>query len=166
MFVHEESHSLCLHDIVLPNPLDHSHVSTMCSQPFISPEYSLDGPIDDHKIFDSNVDLGHKDNDFNVLSGNVDDYLSLGYLRGYDHSIDPYYIYLEDLPRKIMWSTFFNPSYDFSKAIYKVKRILVVFGVIFVVSSYLSFSKLWSPKFDKLLCVLTMSAFISLVLRI
>ena len=62
----------------------------MCSQPSISPEYSLDAPIDNSKICDSNFYLGHEDNKFNVLGGNVDNYLSLGYLRGYDPSINPY----------------------------------------------------------------------------
>jgi len=61
-----------------------SHVSPMCSQPSISPKCSLDAPIDNPKICDSNVGLGHENNEFNVLGGNVDDYLSLSYLRGYD----------------------------------------------------------------------------------
>jgi len=142
VFVHKESPNLDFHDIVLPNPLYHYNVSLTCSQPFISLEYSLNVPVDNPKICDSNVDLGHKDNEFNLLGGNVDDYLPRGYLRGYDPSIDPYYVCLEDLPRKIIWSTFFNPSYDFSKAIDKVKRILVVFGVIFVISSYHVFLEL------------------------
>jgi len=66
-------------------------------------------------IFDANVDLGYEDNEFNVLGGIVDDYVSLCYFRGYDPSIDPYYACLEDLPRKVMWTMLFNPSYDFSK---------------------------------------------------
>jgi len=51
---------------------------------------------------------------FSVLGGNVDDYVSLGYFRRYDPSIDPYSACLEDLPKEVMWITFFNPSYDFS----------------------------------------------------
>ena len=121
-------------------------------------------PVDNLKINDSNVDLGHEDNEFNVLGGNVDDYLSLGNFRGYDPSIDPYCEFLEDQLRKIMWSTFVDPSYDFSKAIDKVKRILVVFGVIFVISSYLVFPELWSQEFDNLLHALTVSSFMSRVL--
>jgi len=66
---------------------------------------------------------------FNMLGGNVDDYVSLGYFRGYDPCIDAHSLYLEDLPRKIMWTTFSSHSYDFSKAFVKVKRILIVFGV-------------------------------------
>ena len=42
-------------------------------------------------------------------------------------------------------------------AIDKVKRILVLFGVILVTASYLVFSKLWSQEFEKLLHALMMS---------
>ena len=45
-------------------------------------------------VFNANVDLGYEDNEFNVLGGNVDDYLSLGYSRGYDPSINSYYVCL------------------------------------------------------------------------
>ena len=38
----------------------------------------------------------------------------------------------------------FNPSYDFSMGIEKVKRKRIVFGVIFIIVSYLLFSELWS----------------------
>ena len=106
-------------------------------QPSISPKYSLDAPVDNPNICDFNVDLGYEDNIFSMLDRNVQDYLSTGYLRGYDPSIDLYCVRLEDLPRKIMSSTFFNPSYDFSKGLEKVKRILVIFRVFFVISSYL-----------------------------
>jgi len=88
--------------------------------------------------------LGYEDNPFSLLGRNVVDCVSVGYFRGYDPSIDPYYTCLGDLPKKIMWTTFFNPSDDFSKAFDKVKRILNLFGVILVIASYLVFSKLWS----------------------
>ena len=39
---------------------------------------------------------------------------SLGDIRGYNPSFDPYCAYLEDLLRKIMWSTFFEHTVDFS----------------------------------------------------
>jgi len=95
-------------------------------------------------ICDSNVDLGYEDNMFNMLGGNIDDYVSLDYFRGYDPSIDPYCLHLEDLFRKVLLTMFFNHSYDFSMGFDKVKRILIVFGVILVIASYLIFSKLWS----------------------
>jgi len=130
----------------------------------ISSGYSLDVPID-NMICDSNVDLGYEDNEFNTFGGDVDDCVSLGCFRGYDPFIGPYCVCLEDLPRKIMWFTFFNPSYDFSEAIDKVKMILVVFGVIFVICSYLLFSKLWYQEFDMLLCALAMFDLMRQVLK-
>ena len=38
---------------------------------------------------------------------------SLGDIRGYNSSIDPYCPYLEDTPRKITWSTFFDNTLIF-----------------------------------------------------
>ena len=96
---------------------------------------------------------------------NVDDYVPLGYFGGYDPSIDPYCICLEDLPKKVMWTTFFNHSYDFSMVFAKIKRILTLFGVIFCIASYLLFFELWSQEFDKLLHALTVSDFMSRVLK-
>jgi len=55
-----ESPSLGFHDTVLPNSLDHSHVSPTCSQSSLSPKYFLAAPIDNPKICDSNVYLGHR----------------------------------------------------------------------------------------------------------
>jgi len=89
---------------------------------------------------------------FNMLGGNVDNFLSLRYFSGFNASLNSYYMCLEDLPGKIMWSTFFNPSYVFLKTIDKVKRILVI-------ASHLLFSELWSKEFVKLLHALTVSAF-------
>jgi len=48
----------------------------------------------------------------------------------------------------------------------KFKRMFKVFGTIFVITSYLLFSNLWSQEFDKLLHALTTSAFISKFLNI
>jgi len=53
-------------------------------------------------ICDSSVDLGYEDNMFDMLGGNVDNFLSLGYLSGCDASFDLYCIYLVDRPRKIL----------------------------------------------------------------
>jgi len=66
--MHEESPSLVCNN-VLPNPLDHSHVSPMCSLSSVSPECSIDAPIDNPKICDSKVDLGHAGKMFNMLGG-------------------------------------------------------------------------------------------------
>ena len=74
VFIHKESPSLGFDDSVISNPLDHSYVSPMCSQPSISPEYSLDVPINNLKICDSNVDLGYEVKVFKMLDGNVDNF--------------------------------------------------------------------------------------------
>ena len=133
--LHEESPHLGFHDIVLPNPVNRSHVCSMCSQASISPEYSLDTPINP-KICDSNVDLGHEVKMFNMLGGNVDNFLSLGYFCGYDASLDPYCIFLVDKPRKIMRNTFFAFSFDFSIAFALLKRALTLFLVIIFMLFY------------------------------
>ena len=96
----EESPSLCF-NYAFPNLLEHSHVPPMCSQPSVSPEYSLDVPVDNSMIFNANIDLGYEDKMFNILGGNVDNFLSLGYFSWYNASLDPYCVSLEDLPRKI-----------------------------------------------------------------
>jgi len=80
--------------IVFLNPLDHTHVSPMCSQPSPSLEYDIVEPIDNSMICHANIDLGHEVKMFNMLGGNVHDFVSLGYFRGYDPSIDPYYVCL------------------------------------------------------------------------
>jgi len=144
VFMHTESPSHGFDYIVLPNPLDHSHISSTCPQPSISPEYSLDVPNDNPMIFDANIDLGYEDKMFNVLGENADNFLSLGYFSGYNASLDPYCISLEDLPRKIIWITCFNPFYDFFMGFDKVKRMPTLFRVVFIIASYLLLSELWS----------------------
>jgi len=141
--MHEESASLSC-NIDLYNPLDHSHASSTCSESSISSGYSLDEPINNPKICDSNVDLGYENNMFSMLGGNVDDFVSLGCFSRFNTSIDPYCICLGDLPLKITWITFFNLSYDFSMVIDKFNRILILFGVILIIASYLLFSELWA----------------------
>ena len=82
-----------------------------------------------------NVDMGHENNLFNVLGGNNDNFESLGYLSGYDATLDPYCTYLVDKPRKIMWDTFFDFSFDFSMSFTLIKRALIFFVMPFSVLS-------------------------------
>jgi len=52
-----------------------------------------------------------------VLEGNdIDCAESLGNFRGYDPSLDPYTLYLGNLPAEIMYTIAFDHFYDFSKA--------------------------------------------------
>ena len=62
---------------------------------------------------------------------------SLGDLRGYNPSLDPYCAYLEDMPRKIEWTTFFDYYFDFSMAFDKFKITLTLFATSLLVFSYL-----------------------------
>ena len=80
-FLHKESPSLA-YDNVIPNFLEHSHVSSFCSPPSFSSELGFDVPIDNFEICDSNVDLGHEDNMFHMLGRNVDQFESLVTLVG------------------------------------------------------------------------------------
>ena len=87
-------------------------------------------PINNHLLCDSLVDLGPEDNMLNMLGRNVANFLSLGYFSGYDASLDPYCIYLEDKPKKIMCNTFSIFSFDFftTSALLKIK--LIFFAMI------------------------------------
>ena len=55
VFKHKEFLSLG-YDIVIPNPLDHSRVSPLCSLPSPSLEYHIDAPIDNPMICDAVMD--------------------------------------------------------------------------------------------------------------
>ena len=133
VFMNEGSPSLTC-DSVLPSPLEHSHVSTSYSQPSFSPEYTYDVPIDNFEICNSNVDLGNENNVLNVLGGNVENFGSLGYFSGYDATFDSYCIYVVDKPKKIMWSTFFDFSFDFSMAL--TLGGLILFFVLILMFSH------------------------------
>jgi len=74
----------------------------MCSQPSQSPEYFLDEPIDNPMIYHANIDLGYKDNIFDVLGGNLDNFVSLCYLSGCNASLYLCSMYLVGEHRKIM----------------------------------------------------------------
>ena len=69
--MYEGSRSLA-YENVIPSSLEHSHVSTLCSPLSLSsPELYLDVPNDISMICDFNVDMGHDNNIFNMLRGNV-----------------------------------------------------------------------------------------------
>jgi len=80
---------------------------------------------------------------------------SLGNIRGYNASLDPYYTYLEDVPRKIMWSTLFHHAFDFFMAFDEFKRPLTLFAQSFLVFSSSHNFKIHATTYDKLLRVLT-----------
>jgi len=88
MFEHEGCPSLVCDDVI-PNSLEHSHVSPMFSHPSFSPKHSFDVPNDISKLRDSNMDLGYDDNVLNTLSGNDENFKPQGYFSGYDAALDP-----------------------------------------------------------------------------
>jgi len=73
--MHKESPSIGFYNIVLPNPLDYSHILPMYLQPSPSLEYYINVPIDNAMICDANVNFGYEDNMFNMLGGNVDNFM-------------------------------------------------------------------------------------------
>jgi len=79
----------------------------------------------------------------------------LGDIGGNSPSFDPYYAYLDDIPRKIMWSTFFDHIFYFSMAFSKFKRPLTYLASSFVVFSYLHHFGIHATIYDKLLRALT-----------
>lgn len=104
-------------------------------------------------------------NFFHTLKENILDVIwSLGTFGGYDPSLDPFHAHLVDLPRKIMWTTFFNHSFDFSKAFDKFKRVLDIIDTIVLVFSYLHAYELCAHTFDKLLHALIASELVPLIL--
>jgi len=131
MLVHEGSPSLSC-DNVIPNSLERSHASPMLSQQLFSPEHYFDVPNDISKLSDSNIDLGRE----NMLGGSDENFGSLGYFSGYDAALDPYCIYLVDKPRKIIWNTFFDFSFDFSIAFALINRAVTFFTLILCMLSY------------------------------
>ena len=82
---------------------------------------------------------------------------SLGHIRDYHLFCDPYCAYLEDVPRKIIRSTCFDPTFHFSMAFGKFKRALTFLASSFVVFSYLHHSEMHDTRHDKLLGALTAS---------
>ena len=61
---------------------------------------------------------------------------SLGDIRWHQCSLDPYYAYLEDVLRNIMWNTFFDYAFDFSMAFDKFKKTITMFATSLLVFSY------------------------------
>ena len=95
-----------------------------------------------------------------MLGRNVDHFESLGSLCRYDAALDQYCIDLEDKPRKIMWNTIFDFSFDFSL----IKRALIYFILILCMLSYFQACEPHAVAFDKLLRALSMSDLNSRVL--
>ena len=93
-----------------------------------------------------------------ALNGKVSDCIeSLGTFGGYNPSLDPYSLYLESMPLKILFITSYTFFTDFSKAFDKFRRALVTISAFLFKCSYLHRSELHAQTFDKLLRALTAS---------
>ena len=62
-----------------------------------------------------------------------------------------------DKPRKIMWNTLFDFSFDFSMVIALLKRALTFFSVIIVVLSHCHACEPYAEAFDKLVSAMMAS---------
>jgi len=100
-------------------------------------------PIDNFEICDSNVDTGYADNMFHMLGANVETF--------------EYCIYLVGKPRRILWSTFFAFSFDFSMAFALLTRAPIFVVIFIVVLSHHHACEPHAMEFDKLLRASTAS---------
>ena len=89
----------------------------------------------------------------------------LGDIRGYNLFFDPYCAHLEELLTKIMWSTFFDHTFDFYMAFSKFKRPLTLVASYFLVFSYLHHFEMHAAIYNKLLRALTTSKWVGLILN-
>jgi len=90
---------------------------------------------------------------------------SLGTFRGCDPSLDPYSLYLGNMPVKILFTTAFNFFTDFSKAFDTFRRALTIISAFLFKCSDLHPSKLHVQVFDKLLRALTASEWVPYIMR-
>jgi len=129
-------------DDVPLDPLDTPHASSLCSLPSPSPECHNVPSADFHYM----------------LQGDVFDCRdSLDAFRGYNPSFDPYGLYLESMPLKIIFITAFHSFTDFLKAFNKFTRALAIISAFLFKCFYSHASELHAQMFDKLLRALTAS---------
>jgi len=127
---------------VFPDHVDIPHVSPLPSLP--SPSLKC------HSL----IAIDYHD----VLKGRVSNCIrSLGTFKGYNPPFDPFHDYLVDRPRKIIWTTFFGHSLDFSRAYDTIMRALTVIDVSFPVFSYIHHSWMHAGVYNRLLRALTTS---------
>jgi len=98
-------------DIVSPDPLAPSHVSSLCSPLSPFPKSHYMSFVNHHCMLEGNV--------FDCMQ-------SLGTFGEYDLFLDPYNLYLGNMPTKILFTIAFNHSTDFSKACDKFRRALTI----------------------------------------
>jgi len=142
-------------DVVVVKPMTPDVIAYVSfdhvDMPHVSPPSSLPSPsLECHSL--SATDY------HDVLKGKVSDCISsLGTVEGYDPPFDPFYNYLVDMPRKIIWTTFFDHSFDFSKTYDTIMRALTVIDASFPVFLYIQNSQMHAEVYGMLLGALTAS---------
>ena len=101
-----------------------------------------------------------------ILDGNeVDCSESPCTFSGYDPSFSPYRRYLGDMLGKIILTSVFDYSSDFSKAFAMFRRSFILMRVFIFVCSCLHSSELHAQVFDKLMRASTASDLAARILR-
>ena len=108
-------------------------------------------------IFDANADLGYEVSMFNMLGGNDNNFVSLGYFSKYNASFNLYYMYIVAEPSKIMWNTLLDFCLNFPMPFGFLKRALTFFSLIILMLSHCHVCESRAMAFDKLLHALTTS---------
>jgi len=122
-------------DNISPNPYP-LHAFSSSSLPSHSPECRNMSLVNHH----------------DVLKGNVIDCLEPpGTFKGYDPFLNPYRLYLESMPTKILLTIALDFSTDFSKAFDKFRRAFIGFRRFMFKCSYSHSSELHAQVFDKLM---------------
>ena len=70
-----------------------------------------------------------------------------------------------DLQRKIIWTTFFNNLFDFSKAYNELMRALIIIDMVLLVFSYIHSFEMHTFVYNKLLRALITSEWSDLILN-
>ena len=120
-----------------PNLVDHTspnHLDTFHA----FPTYSLPSPSPE--CYNMSL-VEYRD----MLEGNeIDCVESLSTFRGYDPSLDPYSLYLGNMPVKIIYTIVCDHLHNFSKDFDKLRRVLTIISRFTFKCSYLHSSKLYT----------------------
>jgi len=119
--------SLDLVENISMDPFDILHASSSGSPPSPSPECHNLSLVEYHVMLEGKE---------------VDCIKSLVTFRGYDPSLDPYNLYLGNMPAKILFTIAFNHSMNFSKACDKFRRALTIISQFIFKCFYLYPSEL------------------------
>jgi len=105
-------------------------------------------PIGDYVITNPNDDVGLVDIENDQLDGRVNEfYKSLGNHKWFSSLTDTYWLCLEDMPMKVMWTSLSHCFSDFLKAFDELKRAFAI------VIAFLCLFEMHAEAYDKLLAL-------------